>query len=45
MHKEWQVVQKFKHRGMYDMNEIDHVVHQDGDCFDDKHEVQLVDGD
>ena len=44
-HKDWQVMQKFEHRDMYDMNEIELVVHQDDHCSDNEHEVLLGDGD
>ena len=43
--KDWRVVQKFKHRDMYDMNEIELVVHQDDHCSNNEHEVLLGDGD
>jgi len=38
-------MQKFEHRDMYDMNEIEPVVHQDDHCSNNKHEVLLGDGD
>jgi hypothetical protein len=43
--KDWQVVQKFKHRDIYDVNEIKPVVHQDDHYYDNEHEVLLGDGD
>ena len=43
--KDWWVVQKFEHRDMYDMNEIETVVHQDDHCSDNEHEVLLGDSD
>ena len=45
MGKDWRVVQKFKHRDMYDMNEIEPIVLQDDHCSDNEHEVMLGDGD
>ena len=45
MGKDWRVMQKFEHRDMYDVNEIDLVVHQDDHCSDNEHEVLLGDGD
>ena len=45
MGKDWWVVQKFKYRDMYDMNEIETVVHQDDHYSDNEHEVLLGDGD
>ena len=41
MGKDWRVVQKFEHRDMYDVNEIEHQVHQDDHCSDNEHEVLL----
>ena len=38
-------MQKFEHRDMYDVNEIEHVVHQDDHYSDNEHEVLLGDGD
>ena len=43
MGKDWRVVQKFEHRDMYDMNEIEPVVHQDDHFSDNEHEVLLGD--
>ena len=43
--KDWRVVQKFKQRDMYDVNEIEPIVHQDDHCSDNEHEVLLCDGD
>ena len=43
--KDWRVMQKFEHRDMYDVNEIEHQVHQDDHCSDNEHEVLLGDGD
>jgi hypothetical protein len=43
--KDWRVVQKFEHKDMYDVNEIEPAVHQDDHCSDNKHEVLLGDGD
>jgi hypothetical protein len=43
--KDWLVVQKFEHRDMYDVNEIEHQVHQDDHCFDNENEVLEGDGD
>jgi hypothetical protein len=40
--KDWRVMQKFKHRDMYDVNEIKPIVHQDDHCSDNAHEVLLV---
>ena len=45
MGKDWWVVQKFKHRDMYDVNEIEHQVHQDDHCSDNEHEVLEGNGD
>ena len=45
MGKDWWGVQKFEHRDMYDVNEIEHQVHQDDHCSDNEHEVLLGDGD
>ena len=45
MGKDWRVKQKFEHRDMYDMNEIELVVHQDDHCSDNENEVLLRDGD
>ena len=45
MGKDWRVVQKFEHRDMYDVNEIEHQVHQDDHCSDNEHEVLQGDGD
>ena len=45
MGKDWRVVQKFEHRDMYDMNEIEPVVHPDDHCSHNEHEVLLGDGD
>ena len=38
-------MQKFENRDMYDMNEIEPIVHQDDHCSDNEHEVLLCDGD
>ena len=38
-------MQKFEHRDMYDVNEIEPIVHQDDHCSDNEHEVLLGDGD
>ena len=38
-------MQKFEHRDMYDMNEIEPIVHQDDHCSNNEHEVLLGDGD
>jgi len=43
--KDWWVVQKFEHRDMYDVKEIEHQVHQDDQCSDNEHEVLEGDGD
>jgi len=43
--KDWRVIQKFEHRDMYDVNEIEPAVHQDDHCSDNEHEVLLGDGD
>ena len=43
--KDWRVVQKFKQRDMYDVNEIEPIVHQDYHYSDNEHEVLLGDGD
>jgi hypothetical protein len=43
--KDWRVVQKFKQIDMYDVNEIEAIVHQDDYCSDNEHEVLLGDGD
>ena len=43
--KDWWVVQKFEHRDMYDVNEIEPIVHQDDHYSDNEHEVLLGDGD
>jgi len=43
--KDWWGVQKFEHRDMYDVNEIEHQVHQDDHCSNNEHEVLLGDGD
>ena len=45
MGKDWRVVQKLEHRDMYDVNEIEPIVHQDGHYFDTEQEVLLGDGD
>ena len=45
MGKDWWVVQKLECRDMYDVNEIEHVVHQDDHCSYNEHEVLLGDGD
>ena len=45
MGKDWQVMQKFEHRDMYDVNEIEPIVHQDDHYSDNEHEVLLGDGD
>ena len=38
-------MQKFEHKDMYDVNEIEHQVHQDDHYSNNKHEVLLGDGD
>ena len=45
MGKDWRVMQKFEHRDMYDMNEIELVMHQDDHYSNNEHEVLLGDGD
>ena len=45
MGKDWWVMQKFEHRDMFDVNEIEPIVHQDDHCYDNKHEFLLGDGD
>ena len=45
MGKDWRVMQKFEHRDLYDVNEIEPIVHQDDHCSDNEHEVLLGDGD
>ena len=45
MGKDWWVMQKFEHRDMYDMNEIEPIMLQDDHYFDNEHEVLLGDGD
>ena len=45
MGNDWWVVQKFEHRDMSDVNEIELVVHQDDHYFDNEHEVMLGDDD
>ena len=45
MGKDWWVMQKFEHRDMYDMNEIEHQVHQDDHYSNNKHKVLEGDGD
>jgi hypothetical protein len=43
--KDWWVMQKFEYRDMYDVNEIEPIVHQDDHCSNNEHEVLLGDGD
>ena len=43
--KDWRVMQKFEHWDMYDVNEIEPIVHQDDHCSDNEHEVLLGDVD
>ena len=38
-------MRKFEHRVMYDVNEIEHQVHQDDHCSDNEHEVLQGDSD
>ena len=45
MGKDWWVGQKFEHRDMYDVNEIEPIVRQDDHCSNNEHEVLLGDGD
>ena len=46
--KDWQIVQKFEHRAMYNVSEKDDhcaFVHQDDSCSDTEHDVQEGDAD
>ena len=45
MGKDWWVVQKFEHRDMYDVNEIEPIVQHDDHCSNNEHEVLLCDSD